>query len=175
MVYRYILITTLFISSLFASINVEELKSFKADFVQRVTNESNKTIEYNGKVFIKNSGKVLWQYQTPIVKNVFVLGDLVIVDEPELEQAIYTNLEKSIDMIKLLKDAKKVEENLYKSTLYEIDYFITLENEKIKSLNYMDQLANKVSIDFFKIEQNIQFSDDIFKFIPPKEYDIIEK
>ena len=90
MVYKVLIVTLVFASSVFASINLEELKSFKAEFKQTVTNESNKTIEYKGSVFIKNTGKVLWKYKTPVEKNVYVLDDLAIVDEPELEQAIYS-------------------------------------------------------------------------------------
>lgn len=175
MVYRILLLTTVFVSSLFASINLSDLKSFKADFTQIVTNESNKTIEYKGEVFIKNSGKVLWQYKTPIIKNVYLVDDMAIVDEPELEQAIYTKLEQAINIIKLLKEAKKIDTNLYQSRLYEVDYFITLKDEKISSLAYKDQLANRILINFSNIEQNGEISDELFKFLPPKHYDIIEK
>lgn len=175
MVYRVLLFTLIFASSLIASTNLSSLKSFKADFTQIVVNESNKSIEYKGEVFIKNSGKVLWKYKTPILKNVYLINDQVIVDEPELEQAIYTKLEQTIDMIKLLKEAKKIDKDLYQANLYEIDYFITLKEGKIRSLAYKDQLANRVSINFSNIEQNIKISDEIFNFLPPKYYDIIEK
>ncbi len=175
MVYRFIVFVMLFISSVFGSSTLENLKSFEADFVQSVTNESNKTIEYKGKVFIKNSGKVLWKYETPIIKNVYVLDNIAIVDEPELEQAIYTTLENSIDIVKLLKEAKKVEENKFETNLYNTKYIILLEDEKIKSLSYTDQLENKVLIKFNNSKQNIEISDDIFTFLPPEYYDIIKK
>ena len=175
MVYRILLITGLLVSSVFASMKLDELKSFKADFTQEVTNESNKTIEYKGEVFIKNTGKVLWKYKTPIIKNVYLVDNVAIVDEPELEQAIYTSLEKSIDIIKLLKEAEKIDTDLYKSTLYNVNYFITLKDGKIQSLAYQDQLANRIAINFSSIEQNKDISDEIFKFIPPQEYDIIKK
>ena len=175
MVYKVLIVTLVFASSVFASINLEELKSFKAEFKQTVTNESNKTIEYKGSVFIKNTGKVLWKYKTPVEKNVYVLDDLAIVDEPELEQAIYSKLEKAINIISLLKNAKKIDEDLYQANLYETNYFITLKDGKVKSLGYKDQLENRIAIDFSKIEQNVEISDEIFEFLPPKHYDIIEK
>ncbi|WP_072680752.1 LolA-like outer membrane lipoprotein chaperone [Arcobacter sp. LA11] len=175
MVYRFLVLVMMFFSNVFASSQLENLKSFEAEFIQSVTNEANKTIEYKGKVFIKNSGKVLWKYETPIIKNVYVLDNIAIVDEPELEQAIYTTLENSIDIVKLLKDAKKVENNKFEAELYSIKYIIFLENDKIKSLSYVDQLENKVSINFDNPNQNIEISDDIFTFLPPEHYDIIKK
>lgn len=175
MVYRILLLSVFFISGLFASSSLENLKSFRANFTQVISSESNQTIEYKGKVFIKNSGKVLWKYETPIIKNVYVLDNVAIVDEPELEQAIYTTLENSIDIVKLLQDAKKIKQNTYEANLYDIKYIILLENEKIKSLSYTDQLENKIVISFEKIEQNMEFSDDIFSFIAPDYYDIIKK
>lgn len=175
MVYRFLIVTMILFSNIFASSQLEKLESFEADFVQLVMNETNKTIEYKGKVFIKSSGKVLWEYQTPIIKNVFVIDNVAIVDEPELEQVIYTTLENSIDIVKLLKDAKKVEENRYETNLYKVKYIISLENDKIKSLSYVDQLENKILITFLNSKQNSDISDDIFKFIPPEHYDIIKQ
>lgn len=175
MVYKLLILTMILFSNTFASTQLEKLKSFEADFVQLVMNETNKTIEYKGKVFIKNNGKVLWKYKTPIIKNVFVLGNVAIVDEPELEQAIYTTLENSIDMVRLLKDAKKVKENIYETELYKVKYIISLENDKIKSLSYRDQLENKILITFSEQKQNSDISDDLFNFIAPDYYDIIKK
>lgn len=175
MVYKLLIFTMILFSNIFASTQLEKLKSFEADFVQLVMNETNKTIEYKGKVFIKNNGKVLWKYETPIIKNVFVIENIAIIDEPELEQAIYTTLENSVDIVRLLKDAKKVDENRYETELYKVKYIIFLENNKIKSLSYKDQLENKIMITFSKQKQNAEISEDLFKFIPPDFYDIIKK
>lgn len=175
MVYKNILIVLIFISNIFASTNLEDLKSLKASFIQTITSPSNKTIEYKGELFIKNNGKVLWKYKSPIIKNVYVINDVVIVDEPELEQVIYTTLEKNIDMLKLLKEARKVDENKYLATLYEVEYFIKMNENKILSLSYKDELENKILITFLKSEENIEIKDEIFQFLPPEHYDIIEK
>lgn len=175
MVYKFLVFFILFLSNVFATSELENLKSFEANFLQSVTNEANKTIEYKGKVFIKNSSKVLWKYETPIIKNVYVLDNIVIVDEPELEQAIYTTLENSIDIVKLLKDAKKVQDNKYEAELYDTKYTIILKNDKIESLSYVDQLENKILIKFYESKQNIEISDEIFNFFPPSHYDIIKK
>jgi outer membrane lipoprotein carrier protein len=175
MVYKNILIVLIFVSNIFASTNLEDLKSLKANFIQTITSKSNKTIKYKGELFIKNNGKVLWQYKSPIIKNVYVINDIVIVDEPELEQVIYTTLEKNINMLKLLKEAKQIDENKYLATLYEVEYLIQMNENKILSLSYKDELENKILITFLKSEENIEIRDEIFQFLPPEHYDIIEK
>jgi outer membrane lipoprotein carrier protein len=175
MVYRILILVIVFVSSLSASINLDNLKSFKASFTQTIMNETNKTIVYKGDVFIKNSGKVLWKYKTPIIKNVYVINNVAIIDEPELEQAIYTTLENSIDMLKLLKEAKKINENIYQTNLYNRNYMITMKEDKIYSLSYVDELENKILIVFNEAEQNIEIEDDLFQFLPPDYYDIIKK
>ena len=175
MVYKVLMVLIILISNVNASIGDKNIKTFRANFSQTVTNESGKSIEYQGEVYIKNNGKILWKYVKPILKNVYLIDDILIVDEPELEQAIYSRLEKSIDVLKLIKDAKEIEENLYESTLYNRKYTIKTKNGKISLLSYKDELENKVSISFDDIEQNIELDDRFFQFIAPIDYDIIEK
>ncbi|MFX4155806.1 outer-membrane lipoprotein carrier protein LolA, partial [Aliarcobacter butzleri] len=76
---------------------------------QTITSNSSDVILYKGQVFIKSSGKILWKYKTPVEKNVYIDNNSAIVDEPELEQAIFTKLENEINIIQLLKDAKKID------------------------------------------------------------------
>lgn len=179
MVYKILLLCLISISSFQLNASdskkLESLKSFQANFIQKVTNESNSVIEYKGEVFIKNNGKVLWKYSTPILKNVYILNRIVIVDEPELEQAIYSTLEDNIDMIKLIKEAKEIEKNKYETRLYDTTYTIMTKENKIKSLSYKDELENKILISFENVKQDIELEDEIFNFLAPEDYDIIKR
>ncbi|AXH15264.1 cell envelope biogenesis protein LolA [Malaciobacter mytili LMG 24559] len=174
MFYRFIFILGLFFSFLNANI-FTDIKSFKAQFIQTITNSSSSNIEYKGEVFIKSNGKILWKYKTPVIKNVYINQNFAIVDEPELEQAIFTSLEREINIIKLLNNAKKIDENNYKAKVYNIEYNIFVKNNQISSISYSDELENKVLISFFDIQQNIVIDDMIFKFAAPDYYDIIRK
>ncbi len=175
MVYKILILCLVSVYSLFASINLDKITSFRASFSQTIMNDTNKTIVYAGDVFIKESGKVLWKYKTPVIKNVYLIDNIAIVDEPELEQAIYTTLENSIDILNLLKEAKKVNEDTYKTNLYNKEYIIIIKNDKIYSLSYKDELDNKIVILFHEIEQNVEINDSIFNFLAPSYYDIIKK
>ncbi len=177
MFYKLIIASTLFCVSCIASNDIRDLDSFKADFSQTITSGSDNKIEYKGQVFIKKSGKILWKYKTPVVKNVYINNNFAIVDEPELEQAIYTQLEDEINIIKLLNSSKKINENSYLTKIDDIDYLIktSQEDNKINYIKYKDKLENDVEIKFNTVTQNGEISDDIFKFTVPEHYDVIRK
>ncbi len=161
-------------SSLFAT-NLENMKTFEAEFSQIIINSSSKKIEYTGKIYIKEPSKIVWKYVTPIVKNVYIDKSFAIVDEPELEQAIFTSLKNEINIVKLLKNAKKIDEKNYTTTMYNTEYKITIENNRIKTIKYQDEIENDITIIFTNIKQNHEIDSKHFKFKPPFGYDIIRK
>ena len=177
MFYRLVIAFVLFCVSSMASTDIRDLDSFKASFVQVITSNSQNKIEYKGDVFIKKSGKILWKYKTPVVKNVYINNDYAVVDEPELEQAIYTKLESEINIIKLLNNSKKVNENSYTTNIDDVDYLIktSKDDNKISYIKYKDKLENDVEIKFSNVVQNGEISDEIFKFVVPEHYDVIRK
>ena len=173
----YKLIFTLFIFSSFSfsSNDIQNLKSFQSKFTQTITSSSSDIITYQGEVFIKNSGQILWKYKTPVVKNVYIENNMAIVDEPELEQAIFTTLENEINILKLLKEAKKIDNNNYVSTIDGTKYQISMSSNKIKKITYKDTLDNSVEIIFSNSIQDEPIDDNIFVFVAPSNYDLIRK
>ncbi|WP_026803769.1 LolA-like outer membrane lipoprotein chaperone [Aliarcobacter lanthieri] len=159
----------------FATSDIKNLKSFQAQFTQTITSNSNDIIEYKGEVFIKSSGKILWKYKTPVEKNVYIDNNSAIVDEPELEQAIFTQLENEINIIQLLKDSKKIDNNKYSAAIDGINYLIFTKDNKIEKISYKDNLENSVEINFLKIIQDEDIPDSLFIFSIPSNYDLIRK
>jgi outer membrane lipoprotein carrier protein len=151
------------------------LKSFQGAFTQTIVNSSGNTIEYKGELLVKNSNKIVWHYTKPIVKNVYILGDYAIVDEPELEQAIYTKLQKELNLFTLMQQAKHIENQTYETTLNDIVYTIVMQKNHIKSVSYKDELENSVKINFYDTQINHEIPEHKFQFFPPKHYDIIRK
>lgn len=160
--------------SLFAN-DLLKIKSFEAKFEQSIKSDTSNSIEYFGKIYIKEPAKILWKYEKPIIKNVYVIANIAIVDEPDLEQAIYTRLENNINVLKILRNAKKVSNNLYNTTLNNVEYKLHVKNNIIKQIDYVDELENKVSIKFSDIKVNDEIANDTFQFIAPDYYDIIKK
>lgn len=175
MFYRVFFVFSFLALALLNASDIKNLDSFFGNFKQTITSDSKSVIEYNGKVFIKKSGKILWQYETPIKKNVYIDNNMAIVDEPELEQAIFTKLDNEINIIKLLNEAKKIDNENYVSTINGIKYSIKASADKVSKITYKDELDNQVAINFLNIVQNGEISDEIFKFIIPSNYDVIRK
>jgi len=177
MFYKMIFTIIVFFIAINANADIKNLKSFEASFTQSIKSVNNKVIEYKGKVFIKNTGKILWKYESPIEKNVYIINDFAIIDEPELEQAIYTQLQSEINIIKLLETSKKINNNDFIANIDGLDYLIeTSENtNKIEEIKYKDKLDNNVEIKFENQVINKEISEDIFKFTAPSHYDIIRK
>ncbi len=161
-----------FINLLFASDNISnsnfkksKIQTYKANFTQTVTNPSNKIIEYTGKIYIKQPKKMLWQYKDPIIKDVYMNNTIVIINEPELEQAIFTNLTDEINLIELLNNPDKINDK----------YKLTFKNRQLLQIQYQDEMENNIKISFTKIKLNEKISDQIFQFVSPLGYDIIRK
>lgn len=158
-----------------SSFSFENLETFKANFVQTIKSAQDKNIEYKGEVFIKNSGNILWKYKTPIEKNVYVNNSYVIIDEPQLEQAIITSLQDDINLIEILKKAKKIDENKYLANIENTDYEVYVKESNIEKITYKDKLENFIVINFLDVINNSSIDDKIFKFNAPDYYDIIRK
>lgn len=155
--------------------NIFTAKSYKANFQQIITNPSGKKIKYQGKIFLQSNGNILWNYEKPIIKNVYISTYQIIIDEPELEQAIIKKVKKDFNLIYILKQSKQISKNIYKNTINDIEYTIQLDNKNLTTISYQDNIENKIVIYFTNGKLNKKFNKNLFKFKLPKSYDIIRK
>ncbi len=165
---KILLSICLFSILLFAKININ---SIKANFVQTITNDQNKTIKYSGKLFAKKNGFVLWIYQKPIQKKLYFLKNKVVIIEPDLEQAIFAKTDK---IPKILNIIQNIKNNNYIVIKYHgIHYKVTVKNNKILSINYIDKIGNRVKIIFKNEDVNLIIDNSIFQYSIPANYDIL--
>lgn len=155
--------------------DIKDITTYQANFKQIITNQSNKDIIYNGKLFIKNPNLILWIYNEPMKKYVYINNKDVTIIEPELEQAIITKLSQEIDIFRILKESKKISKNIYENKINNILYSIKFKNNKLKNISYKDEIDNNVNITFNHIEENIDINNSIFKYKIPYDFDIIRK
>jgi outer membrane lipoprotein carrier protein len=147
------------------SLSFAKINTFEANFIQSIISPQNKTIKYLGKVYIKHPSSMLWQYKTPIVKNVYMNNKSIVVDEPQLEQAIYTTLTNEINLINFLNNPKLVDKK----------YKLFFKKNLISAIAYNDEMGNNINIKFVKILTNKNIPDQLFQFIAPLQYDVIRK
>lgn len=170
---RFIAVIFLFCVAIFAN-ELTNFKTLNGNFTQNVTNSNNSTIKYSGEVYIKGNN-ILWRYKKPIEKNVFIKDSFVIVDEPEIEQAIFTSVSSELNLINMLKKAKKISESSYEVEFNNITYKISLKSNILQKIEYMDQMDNKIEILFESMKKDDVIEDKLFSFNPPEYYDIIRK
>lgn len=155
--------------------NFQNIKTLETNFIQTIQNPSGTKVYYEGKLHIKEPNLIKWEYKKPFKKYVYIKKYTITIIEPELEQAIITKINKEINILALLKKAKKTSQNLYTSRFNNIEFNLTLHNNSLKSISYKDELENSILIEFTQVQQNHNIEDKIFKFQIPYHYDLIKK
>jgi len=168
---KYIFLLQLLITYSFASITT--INNFEADFTQVVLDEKNKKLTYSGHIRASKPQYALWEYTQPIHKSIYIVPGKVTIIEPDLEQAIEKKLQSNFDFFSMLKDAKKIDKQTYIAKFQNTHFTILLDNEKLKSISYSDELDNKVSITFKNQVQNIKIQESVYRARIPADYDII--
>lgn len=154
---------------------IEHFKTIQSDFTQKVTNDQNKTIIYQGLFYATNDKKALWIYEKPVAKKIYFNNTRVLIIEPELEQVIITTLENTPNIAQLLQDAKEVSPNKYITKYQETTYTILTQKENIEKVVYRDKLDNAVEIIFSNQSTNLFLDDELFRAEIPRGYDIVRE
>ena len=94
----------------------ENLNTFSAHFVQTVTDDKNTVIKYSGDIKAKRPDMAMWNYVQPVKKEIYIRNEDLVIIEPEIEQVIMKKVGNTIAFFEMLKNAKKVNDNLYKAT-----------------------------------------------------------
>lgn len=152
---------------------IDNINSFKADFIQSVTDDNNSTLSYSGYVVAKKPQNALWNYSKPIKKDVYINEYSVTIVEPEIEQVIIKRIESNFDFFMMIKNAIKISKNRYEANYKEAKFIIATKNDLIESISYRDEFDNKVKIVFKNQKQDIDIEDKVFIPNYPLEFDII--
>lgn len=160
-----------FTMELFASL--DSMTSFDADFIQSITDEQNKTINYNGHIVASKPQNARWSYFKPIKKEVYINDFEATIVEPEIEQVIVRRIESNFDFFKIISKAKKNTQNSYTAYYKETQFTIKMSGELIDSISYKDEFENKITILFKNQKQNQPVSKTLFNPVYPLSFDII--
>ena len=153
--------------------NELEINSFKASFIQTVTNDKGNSLKYKGRVVASKPQNMLWSYTFPAKKEIIINNYKVTVIEHDIEQVQIRNIQGDFDFFKILKNAKKIKENVYIAKFNEIQYTIKLNLHQISSISYLDALENHILIVFTEQKQNIMIDKTIFSPKIPTDFDVI--
>ena len=158
-------------SCIFASASGIEFNTLSANFSQTVQSDDAK-ISYGGD-FSATKEHAVWHYKTPTIKNIFFSFTKVVVIEPELEQAIITNIKETPNLTAILANAKPNKNGVYEASFDDVKYLIEMKGDLPSKISYTDKMDNKVVINLSNVRKNAPVNEAIFKPIIPKNYDII--
>ena len=147
---------------------------FSADFTQIITNTKKKVINYSGKVYFSDSTLFKWSYLKPTKKEVCTDGSELLVVDHDLEQVSAYYMSKGLDISKVLSKAKLHSKNIYVAEFEEKKYTIQLDDAKLHSIAYYDELDNKVQIVFDNMQYGKgKLASQKMKCDYPVAYDVI--
>ena len=168
---KKILLILILASEIFAFFDT--LDTFKADFTQTITDDKNKVLTYKGNIIAAKPQNAVWQYTSPINKDVIINEFSVTIIEPEIEQAIIRRIESNFDFFKMIQNAKKLENNIFMAKFENTNFIIITKDNLIKSISYIDEFENNVKIIFENQIQNKEIDKSIFIPNIPVDFDII--
>ena len=148
-----------------------EFNTLSANFSQTVQSDDAK-ISYGGD-FSATKEHAVWHYKTPTIKNIFFSFTKVVVIEPELEQAIITNIKETPNLTAILANAKPNKNGVYEASFDDVKYLIEMKGDLPSKISYTDKMDNKVVINLSNVRKNAPVNEAIFKPAIPKNYDII--
>ncbi len=173
---KKVLLLPALLSCTLVSANISNLNSLESKFKQSVINEQNSRITYSGKMYAsKKNNQALWEYNSPIEKKIYYKDGNIVIIEPELEQAIFAKLSKVPNVLQLLNSAKKISTNKFVTTFNNIRYTITTDKDKIKTISYIDEIQNRVIIEFSSQKTNKRIDSNKFVYSIPDDYDILQQ
>ena len=168
---RYIVLLPILVS--LAIGDILSINSFEADFIQSIKDDKGSKLEYKGHVQATKPQFALWSYKSPIQKEIYINSQQATIIEPEIEQALIKRIEGDFDFFRLIKNAKKIDKNLYMAKFQEVEYTIKMKESNIVSISYKNELENRVEILFSNQIQNKKIDTKIFTPNIPTAYDII--
>jgi len=170
---KSLLLLIVSLSSLFAF--ADSVRSFSADFTQQITDDTNKTITYDGHVDAARPDKARWEYREPIEKSVFVIGQKVTIIEPELEQAIVKTFRDEIDLFKILSKAEKLDDETYLAEHKSQKFLLKIRDDVPMAISYRDAFDNTIRILFSHQKVNRNLPEALFVPEIPAGYDILSE
>jgi len=169
---RYIFFLLIFTWKLIA---LDIGSSFQANFVQIIYDEQGKEIIYKGKVYALKPQNILWSYEEPIQKDVYISQSVVTVVEPELEQAIVKSLDADLNLFELLQTAKQVSVQEYIAQYRDQLYSLYLKDTLLETIRYKDQFEHTIEISFSNQKKDQPIDAKLLTPFIPEGFDIIRQ
>lgn len=164
------LLILLFLNFLFS--HELEFKTLQSDFTPNVSSKS-KSITYKGHFIADSNIGAFWHYKEPVEKFIYFNYGRVTMVEPDLEQAILSDVRETPNITKILVNSKNTGTDKYEAQFDGITYTIRVRKSIPIQINYIDKLDNKVVITLKNTHKNEPINENLLEPKIPEHYDVL--
>ena len=172
----------------------KNIQSAQANFHQVVTDkQGQKTQEVTGSMRLQKPNKFRWDYNKPYVQQIVGDGEKIWLFDPELNQVTVRSFAKAassspaallaggkdIERSFTIKDASRKGELEWVMAIPKIKetgferLFLGFKGDELMKMELHDSFGNRTAIEFTDVQRNPKIPADSFKFIPPRDADVL--
>jgi outer membrane lipoprotein carrier protein len=172
----------------------QNIQSAQASFHQTVTDkQGQKTQDVTGTMQLQKPNKFRWDYHKPYVQQIVGDGEKIWIFDPELNQVTVRSFSKaaSSSPAALLAGGKDIERSFtIKDTSRKGDLewvmavpkvretgferlFLGFKGDALMEMELHDSFGNRTAIEFTDVQRNPKLPADTFKFVPPRDADVL--
>ncbi len=172
----------------------KNIQSAQADFHQVVTDkQGHKTQDVTGTMRLQKPNKFRWDYNKPFVQEIVGDGDKIWLFDPELNQVTVRSFSKAAGstpaaLIAGGKDIERqfnIKDTSRKGSLEWVlaipkvadtgfeRLFLGFDGDALVEMELQDSFGNRTAIVFSNIQRNLKLPSDLFKFVPPRDADVL--
>jgi outer membrane lipoprotein carrier protein len=172
----------------------QNIQTARADFHQVVTDkQGHKTQDVTGTMQLQKPGKFRWDYNKPFVQQIVGDGQKIWLYDPDLSQVTVRSLTKAVGSspAALLAGGKEMERffvmreasrkgdlewvsamPIVKETGFE-RLFLAFKGDALMKMELHDSFGNRTAIEFSNVQRNPKISQEVFKFTPSADADVL--
>lgn len=182
----------------FLAEKISDLRTYQADFEQRVNNELGREIDFSSGVFlIEKPNHFRWQIKQQFEQLIVADGDHIFTYDPDLEQVTIQNqselladspllfltssaedLESSFEISQVNIGEEKNSQLFYLTPKGEGGIFekvhILFKDDQMVELLMADTLGQQTSVRFSNIKINQKLDVSLFSFVIPEGVDVVD-
>ena len=175
---------------------LQGLKTLQAEFAQEVIdNETNQVSHSHGVFYLSRPDRFRWVYEGEYPHYIIADGKTIWLVEEDLEQVSQKSqksalkgtpaglLAKDLDIdrefqvdelgermgLSWLRLRPRDENSQFEQIL------LAFEGDRLSRMEMADRFGQVTRFDFFKLQRNPKLQDQLFKFVPPPGYDILDQ
>ncbi|MFZ1642870.1 MAG: outer membrane lipoprotein chaperone LolA [Candidatus Contendobacter sp.] len=172
----------------------EELRSLRANFIQRVFDERGRVMQTSsGRMLMRKPAQFRWDYQTPAEQVIVADGERLWAYDVDLAQVTVRKLDQALSStpLALLSGAAPIENTFTVSGVRNrdgLDWYdltpkqpqpefrllrVAFKGDALISLELEDSFGQRTRLDFQKLERNPTLDPALLKFTPPPGVDVV--